>query len=110
MKQFTLHNVAGPYPISWRLRQRRRFPKEGFQPQDYNIETLLDVNPKLPIYPSLPPFPFGNYKFGIDIYTLLYLKQITNRDLQYSTGNSAQYSVITKTGKEFEKEWIDAYV
>ena len=36
-----------------------------------------------------------NWEFGIDLYTLLYLKQITNKDLLHSTGNSAQYSVIT---------------
>ena len=29
----------------------------------------------------------------IDMYTLLYLKWITNKDLLYSTGNSAQYYV-----------------
>ena len=34
-------------------------------------------------------------EFGIDIYTLLYLKWITNKDLLYSTGNSAQYYVAT---------------
>ena len=34
-------------------------------------------------------------EFGIDMYTLLYLKWITNKDLLYSTGNSAQYSVTT---------------
>ena len=34
-------------------------------------------------------------EFGIDMYTLLYLKWITNKDLLYSTGNSAQYSVAT---------------
>ena len=32
-------------------------------------------------------------EFGIDMYTLLYLKWITNKDLLYSTGNSAQYYV-----------------
>ena len=32
-------------------------------------------------------------EFGIDIYTLLYLKWITNKDLLYSTENSAQYYV-----------------
>ena len=36
-----------------------------------------------------------DWEFGIDMYTLLYLKQITNKDLLYSTGNSAQYSVVT---------------
>ena len=30
-------------------------------------------------------------EFGIKTYTLLYLKWITNKDLLYSTGNSAQY-------------------
>ena len=29
-------------------------------------------------------------EFGMDMYTLLYLKQITNKDLLYSSGNSAQ--------------------
>ena len=32
---------------------------------------------------------------GIDMYTLLYLKWITNEDLLYSTGNFAQYYVVT---------------
>ena len=30
-------------------------------------------------------------EFGIDMYTLLYLKWVANKDLLYSTGNSAQY-------------------
>ena len=34
-------------------------------------------------------------EFEINMYTLLYLKWITNKDLLYSTGNSAQYFVIT---------------
>jgi len=34
-------------------------------------------------------------EFGMDLYTLLYLKQITNKDLLYSTENSAQNSTIT---------------
>ena len=29
-------------------------------------------------------------EFGMDVYTLLYLKWITNKDLLYSTGKSAQ--------------------
>ena len=32
---------------------------------------------------------------GRDRYTPLYLKRIINKDLLYSTGNSAQKSVIT---------------
>ena len=42
--------------------------------------------------------------FGIDMYRLLYLKWITIKDLLYSSENSAEYSVITEMGKEFEKE------
>ena len=49
-------------------------------------------------------------EFGIDIYTLLYMEWIVNRDLLYSTGNSTQYSVITYMGKESEKGWIYVYV
>ena len=32
-------------------------------------------------------------EFGMDLYTLLYLKWIINKDLLTSTGNSAQYYV-----------------
>ena len=49
-----------------------------------------------------------NWEIGIDMYALLYLRWITNKDLLYSTGNSIQYSVITYMRKESEKEW--AYV
>ena len=40
-----------------------------------------------------------NWEVGINIYTLLYIKQITNKDLLYSTGHSIQYSVIIYLGK-----------
>ena len=41
-------------------------------------------------------------KFGgwDDIYTLIYIKLITNKDLLFSTGNSAQYSVMTDMEKD----------
>ena len=51
-----------------------------------------------------------NQEFGINIYTLLYIKQITNKDLLYSTGNSTQYSVMAYMGKESKKECIYVYV
>ena len=41
-----------------------------------------------------------NWKIGIDTYIPLYIKQITNKDLLYSTKNSIQYSVIIHTRKE----------
>ena len=34
-------------------------------------------------------------EFGIDMYTLLHLKWIINKDQLYSIGDSAQYSVTT---------------
>ena len=51
-----------------------------------------------------------NWEIGIDIYTLLYIKYITNKDLLYGTGNSTQYSVMTYIRKESKKEWIYVYV
>ena len=51
-----------------------------------------------------------NWEIGIDIYTLLYKKYITNKDLLYSIGNSSQYSVMTYMRKRSKKEWIYAYV
>ena len=44
-----------------------------------------------------------NWEVGINIYTPLYIKYITNKKLLYSTGNYAQYFVITYEGKETEK-------
>ena len=51
-----------------------------------------------------------NWEIGIDIYTLLCIKQITNKNLLYSTRNSIQYSVMTYMGIESKKEWIYVYV
>ena len=36
-----------------------------------------------------------DWEFGTDMYALLYLKQITKKDLLYRTRNIAQYFVIT---------------
>ena len=49
-------------------------------------------------------------EFGMDMYTLLYLKWITNKDVLYSTGNSAQCYVAAWMGREFGGEWIHVYV
>ena len=40
-----------------------------------------------------------NEEFAINMYTLLSIKQIINRDLLYSIGSSTQYSVILKKEK-----------
>ena len=42
----------------------------------------------------------------MNIYTLLYIKQITSKELLYGTGDYFHYSVITYKGKESEKEWL----
>ena len=38
-------------------------------------------------------------KFGMDVYTLLYLKWITKKVLLSSTGNSAQYVAVWRGGE-----------
>ena len=40
-------------------------------------------------------------ELGIDIYTLRYLKWITNKHLLYSTGNSDQYYAAAWMGAKF---------
>ena len=42
--------------------------------------------------------------FEMNMYTLLYFKWITNKDLLYSTGNSAQCYVAAWMGEEFEEK------
>ena len=49
-------------------------------------------------------------EFGMDMYTLLNFKWITNKDLLYSTWNSAQCYVAAWMGGEFKGEWIHVYV
>ena len=39
-------------------------------------------------------------KFGMDMYTLLCLKWVTNKDLLYSTGKSAPCYVAVWVGRE----------
>ena len=51
-----------------------------------------------------------NWEIGIDIYTLLYVKQITNKDPLQSTENSTQYHAMAYTGEESKEEWMYVYV
>ena len=44
------------------------------------------------------------------MYTLLYLKWITNKDLLYSTWNSALWYVAAWMGGELGEEWIHVYL
>ena len=45
-------------------------------------------------------------EFGREVYKLLYLKWITNKDLLYSTRNSGQCCAAVWMGGEFGGEWI----
>ena len=44
------------------------------------------------------------------MYTLLYFKWITNKDLLCSTGKSAQCYVAVWMGGKFGGEWMHVYV
>ena len=46
----------------------------------------------------------------MDMYTLLYLKWITNKALLYNTWNSAQCCVAAWIGRKFGGESIHVYV
>ena len=48
----------------------------------------------------------GGINWEIDTNTVLYIKQITNKDLLCSIGNYIQYSIMTYMGKESKKEWM----
>ena len=49
-------------------------------------------------------------EFEIDMYTPLYFKWISNKDLMCSTGNSAQCPVAAWMGGESGGEWVPVYV
>ena len=44
------------------------------------------------------------------MYILLYVKQVNNKGLRYSTGSCTQYLLTTSNGKESEKDYIYIYV
>ena len=51
-----------------------------------------------------------NQEFEVKIYTLLYIKQTTNKDLQYNTGNYTEFLIITYNERECKKEYIYIYI
>ena len=44
------------------------------------------------------------------MYTLLYIKWVTRKDLLYSTGDSTQSCSVAYMGKESEQERMRVYV
>ena len=59
---------------------------------------------------SLKRMCLKNAVFKKKYSVLLYLKWITNKDLLYSTGNSAHSDMADWMGQEFGGEWIYTYV
>ena len=55
---------------------------------------------------------FLNTNPRVDIYALLilHIKQVTNENLLYSTGNSIQYSVMASMGRKSKKQGIYIYM
>ena len=51
-----------------------------------------------------------NQEFRVNVYTLLYTKEITNKDFLYSTGKSTQYSVTILMEKASEGQRICVYI
>ena len=51
-----------------------------------------------------------DWGFEMVICTLWCMENLANGDLLYSTGYSAQDSVIIYVGKESEREWMCVYV
>ena len=51
-----------------------------------------------------------NWEIGIEVYILLYIKQITNKNLPCSAENSTQYIVIAYLGIKSKKEGICVYL
>ena len=51
-----------------------------------------------------------NQEVGINIHTVLYIKQMNNKDLLYSTGNYIQYLTIAYNGKEYISDQISCSV
>jgi len=82
----------------------------------YKTETDVQIS-KTKLTDNEKAFPEGemgwgdqiNQELGMNTHTLRYIRQITNKDLLCSTGNSTQCCVITYMRKEPEKEWIYVY-
>ena len=66
--------------------------KKGTNELTYKAEIVTDIENKFMVTRGL--VGMDNWNIGIDIYTILYIKQITNNYLLYSTGNCSQYSVM----------------
>ena len=51
-----------------------------------------------------------HWEIGTDVYTLLYIKQITSKNILYSTGNYTPYSAMGYYGKRIFKKRVYVYM
>lgn len=51
-----------------------------------------------------------DWEMGVDVYTLLHMKQITNKNLLYSMGSFIQHSVMSYTGIAPKTEGIYVHI
>ena len=67
-----------------------------------NRNRLMDIGNKLTVIKKEKGERGINWELGINMYTLLYIKQRTSKDLLCSTGNYTQYLATTYKEKEHE--------
>ena len=70
----------------------------------YKTESDLQTEKKKEVWSSKGRGAWGetNQKFGVNRYKILYVKQIINKDLLYSTRDCVQYLIITYNGMQSE--------
>ena len=80
--------------------------------QDFSPKQIMKLVELYSVYLSIlkPQIKVSDTQRVFKLSTLLYLKWITNKDLLYSTGISAQCYVAAWMGGEFGEEWIHVYV
>ena len=99
-------NMDGPgnYHIKWIKLEKDKFHitsligrifKNDTNELNYKMEADSDLENELMVSRQEEWEGGIDWEFGMDMYTLLYLKCIINQDLMHSTGNSAQYFVTT---------------
>ena len=87
----SVHGIFQARVLEW---VATSFSRGSSQPRDQTqVSRIVD---------ALPSEPLGKSSSGL--HTLLYIKQINNKDLLNSPENYILYLIITYNGKESEKE------
>ena len=92
----------------WILKKKKK--KRMIQMNLQNRKRLTDLKNKFMVARGEERGKWIVRDFGVDMYTLLYLKRITSKDPLHNTWNSAQCFVVAWMGGEFGREWIHVYV